>query len=224
MKLLRHILWRWRMKKVRPGMTEAEVERRLGQPSRKDTSDNVQIWIYDLDRIRDMLYSIRVAFMTARVSCVYIGMEACEAVVSQKTSALSSAPEPFMEHPSGEYDNAIAAMEDAVCRLRALPQWDQWITFCAQGENPERPGTIKFAEVQILDDQLSVGDRPLDLATLTQKAKIPLNAISSNGSHYSLTSLSARDVALLLDAIFVCHFGIRPFADEGTDYAVGAEW
>jgi hypothetical protein len=31
-------------------------------------------------------------------------------------------------------------------------------------------------------------------------------------------------VALILDAIFRHHFGIRPFPDEGDDYAVGAEW
>jgi hypothetical protein len=31
-------------------------------------------------------------------------------------------------------------------------------------------------------------------------------------------------VAQILDAIFREHFGIRPFPDEGDDYAVGAEW
>jgi len=37
-----------------------------------------------------------------------------------------------MEHPTGEFDSALDAMEDAVGRLRELNGWDQWITFCAQ--------------------------------------------------------------------------------------------
>ena len=36
--------------------------------------------------------------------------------------------------------------------------------------------------------------------------------------------LRAEGIELRLDAIFRHHFGLRPFADEGDDYAVGAEW
>ena len=36
--------------------------------------------------------------------------------------------------------------------------------------------------------------------------------------------LSGSQVAQILDAIFRNHFGLRPFADEDDDYAVGAEW
>jgi hypothetical protein len=40
---------------------------------------------------------------------------------------------PFMEHPSGDFETAVDAMADAIKRLRALPEWDKWITFHAQG-------------------------------------------------------------------------------------------
>jgi hypothetical protein len=129
-----------------------------------------------------------------------------------------------MEHPSGKYKNAIAAMEDAVRRLRALPDWQQWITFSAQGEVPGRPDAMAFAEVRLLGDKLAVGDEPLNLAVVTQKAKLPSTVIRADGENYSVSTASSHDVALLLDAIFREHYGIRPFADEGNDYAVGAEW
>jgi ABC-type phosphonate transport system ATPase subunit len=32
--------------------------------------------------------------------------------------------DPFMEHPTGGFDSAVAAMEDAVRRLRELPSWE----------------------------------------------------------------------------------------------------
>jgi len=38
-----------------------------------------------------------------------------------------------MEHPTGDFDSAVAAMEDAVTRLRKLPRWEQWITFQRTG-------------------------------------------------------------------------------------------
>jgi hypothetical protein len=56
-------------------------------------------------------------------------------------------PQPFMEHPSGDFDNVVAAMEDAVKRLRKLPKWDQWITFGAQGKG-DKPESYEFAEVR----------------------------------------------------------------------------
>src|SRR6266478_6271123 len=70
---------------------------------------------------------------------------------------------PFMEHPSGDFDSAVAAMEDAVIRLRKLPKWEQWITFNAQGEG-HSPDSYEFAEVRMLGDRLDVGDKPLDIA------------------------------------------------------------
>ena len=40
--------------------------------------------------------------------------------------------QPFMEHPGEEdFFGPVEAMADAIARLRALPQWDRWITFLA---------------------------------------------------------------------------------------------
>ena len=33
---------------------------------------------------------------------------------------MASPDEPFMEHPTGEFPNAVSAMENAIGRLRAL--------------------------------------------------------------------------------------------------------
>lgn len=57
-------------------------------------------------------------------------------------------PKPFMEHPTGQFATAVEAMADAIQRLRALPEWDNWITFCAQGagqhENSYHLGEIRM--------------------------------------------------------------------------------
>ena len=132
-------------------------------------------------------------------------------------------PEPFMEHPTGDFNSAMEAMEDAVRRLRELPEWKEWITFSAQGEGQD-PNSYEFAEVRMRGDMLDVGPRPLDLDDITQAAGIGPLSLVVNGKEYSVAEASPREVARLLDAIFRHHFGIRPFADEAEDYAVGAEW
>ena len=132
-------------------------------------------------------------------------------------------PQPFMEHPSGDFDNVVAAMEDAVKRLRKLPKWDQWITFGAQGEG-DSPESYEFAEVRMLGDKLDVGERPIDVPRMIQAARSGATSLVAEGAHYSVAAASPREVAQILDAIFRHHFGIRPFPDENDDYAVGAEW
>jgi hypothetical protein len=132
-------------------------------------------------------------------------------------------PQPFMEHPSGDFDNVVAAMEDAVKRLRKLPKWDQWITFGAQGEG-HTPESYEFAEVRMLGDKLDVGERPINVPRMIQAARTGAKSLVAEGAHYSVAAASPREVAQILDAIFRQHFGIRPFPDEGDDYAVGAEW
>lgn len=132
-------------------------------------------------------------------------------------------PGPFMEHPTGKFDSAVDAMEDAVRRLRKLRGWEQWITFGAQGEG-QGPDSYEFAEVRMLGGRLDVGDRPLDVPRMIQAAHIGASSLVADGAHYSIAEASPREVAQVLDAIFRHHFGIRPFADDGDDYAVGAEW
>ena len=131
-------------------------------------------------------------------------------------------PEPFMEHPTREFKNAIDAMEDAVRRLREL-EAKEWITFSAQGEG-NGPDAYEFAEIRMLEDQLDAGEKPLNIPTIIQAAQAGATSLVPDGAHYSVANASPREVAQLIDAIFRNHFGLRPFADEGDDYAVGAEW
>ena len=128
-----------------------------------------------------------------------------------------------MEHPTGDFDSAVEAMEDAVRRLRELPSWELWITFGAQGEG-HGPDSYEFAEVRMLGGSLDIGDRPLDVPRIVQASRISPSSLVADGAQYSVAAASPREVAQILDAIFRHHFGIRPFADESDDYAVGAEW
>ena len=130
---------------------------------------------------------------------------------------------PFMEHPSGDFDSAVAAMEDAVTRLRKLPKWERWITFSAQGEGHDSD-SYEFAEVRMLRDKLDVGEKPLDISRVIQAAHVGASSLVADGIQYSVATASPREVSQILNAIFRHHFGLRPFADEGDDYAVGAEW
>lgn len=130
--------------------------------------------------------------------------------------------EPFMEHPTGEYATAIDAMEDAISRLRTLPEWNRWITFCAQGEGSS-PESIHLAEVRLLDDILDA-EVQIDLAQITGYADVPRRALTEAGAtRYSIAAATPREAARLLDAIFRQQLGVRPFPDE-NDYPVGAEW
>src|SRR5437868_12622246 len=56
--------------------------------------------------------------------------------------------EPFLEHPTGEFKTAVDAMANAIERLRALPQWKDWITFSAQGMG-SRTDSYHSAEIQM---------------------------------------------------------------------------
>ena len=128
-----------------------------------------------------------------------------------------------MEHPTGDFDSAVEAMGDAVRRLRELRSWKEWITFCAQGEG-SRPESCEFAEVRMRGDKLDAGDKPLDVPRIIQVAGAGTSSLVADGNQYSVAAASPKEVAQILDAIFRQHFGIRPFADENDDYAVGAEW
>jgi hypothetical protein len=76
----------------------------------------------------------------------------------------------------------------------------------------------------MLRDKLDVGEKPLDVPRIIQAANTGPATLAPDGSQYSVAAASPREVAQILDAIFRHHFGLRPFADEDNDYAVGAEW
>ena len=62
---------------------------------------------------------------------------------------------PFMEHPTGDFNSAVDAMADAIKRLRALPEWNDWITFCAQGAGHDEDSD-HLAEIRMRRDELEL--------------------------------------------------------------------
>ncbi len=130
--------------------------------------------------------------------------------------------EPFMEHPSGHFDTAEAAMTDAISRLRELPHWNAWITFCAQGMG-SRVDSYHFAEIAIRDDELRI-EQVLDVDGIVQHAEAGQNSLLKHGQTYSIKGATPHEAARILDTIFREHMVIKPHTGEGSDYAVGAEW
>jgi hypothetical protein len=132
---------------------------------------------------------------------------------------------PFMEHPSGQHDTAVAAMADAIARLRALRKWDRWITFEAQGQGG-RVDSCHFAELRLLGDRIDPGEAKLDPELAMARAGLDGTRVRISGSpegHLVVGQATPRQLALLLDACFRGQMGIRPL-DDTDDYAVGAEW
>lgn len=127
-----------------------------------------------------------------------------------------------MEHPSGEFDSAIEAMADAIRRLRALPDWNDWITFRAQGMG-HREDSYTMAEIRMRRAELEL-DEPLDVKGITKLAGVPERALKSIGTNYSVREASPDEAAQVMNAIFRDALGIRPHTGEGDDYAIAAEW
>jgi hypothetical protein len=131
---------------------------------------------------------------------------------------------PFMEHPSGHFATAVDAMADAITRLRAKPDWRDWITFCAQGMGP-RVDSYHFAKIRMRLDQIKP-ENPLeiDIDLVTQRAGVPRSCLSKDGDAYSIAGATPMQAARMMDVIFRQYMGIRPHTGEGDDYAIGAEW
>lgn len=140
-----------------------------------------------------------------------------------KAGKAKRAQRPFMEHPSGDFDTAVDAMADAIKRLRELPEWDDWITFTAQGAG-HRAGSNEFAEIRIKQDELKPEKSiEIDVELVTQRAGVPQSCLSKKGEIYSIAAATPIQEARIMDFIFRHYLGIRPHAGEG-DYAVGAQW
>jgi hypothetical protein len=137
---------------------------------------------------------------------------------------VSPVDRPFMEHPTGEFDTAVDAMADAIKRLRALPEWKDWITFSAQGMG-DRVDSYHFAEIRIKKDELKF-ENPIDIdiALITKRAGVPPSCLTKEGDVYSIARATPAQAARIMDVIFRQYLGIRPHTGEGDDYAVGAEW
>jgi len=132
---------------------------------------------------------------------------------------------PFMEHPSGDHATAVEAMASAITRLRALPEWDGWISFTAQGMGP-RLDSYHFAKIDMRKQEIKP-EEPLaiDLELVARSARVPRSYLAEAGKGtYSVGRATPKQTARVLDTIFRQYMGIRPHTGEGNDYAVGAEW
>src|SRR4051812_15536616 len=98
---------------------------------------------------------------------------------------------PFMEHPTGEYKSAVEAMAAAITRLRALAEWNDWITFSAQGVG-HREDSDQFAEIRMRRDELQL-DETLDLDSITQHAGVPRSSLTAADGKYSIAAASPAD-------------------------------
>jgi hypothetical protein len=131
---------------------------------------------------------------------------------------------PFMEHPSGDFETAVDAMADAIKRLRALPEWDKWISFNAQGMGG-RVDSYHFAAIRMRQGELAF-EKPLDvdIQKVTKQAGVPESSLTKTEGGYSVAKATPIEAARIMDAIFRQYLGIRPHTGEANDYAVGAEW
>lgn len=131
---------------------------------------------------------------------------------------------PFMDHPSGQFGTAVDAMADAIKRLRALPDWKNWITFSAQGMG-SRVDSYHIADIRIRRDELEF-QQPIqiDIGLVIKRANVPETCLIKNGDTYSIAKATPIQAARVLDVIFRHYMAIRPHTGEGDDYALGAEW
>jgi hypothetical protein len=133
---------------------------------------------------------------------------------------------PFMEHPSGEFCDAVEAMSSAISRLRKLDSWSEWITFTGQGAGSSGD-SYHFAEIRVRGEELAVPDGlEVDVDTLGRTAGLDgagaAVAIVSPGI-LRVSRATPEQVAKVLDALYRGPLGVVPFEGE-ADYAVGAEW
>ncbi len=141
---------------------------------------------------------------------------------------------PFMEHPSGDFETPVDAMADAIKRLRALPEWDKWITFHAQGMGG-RVDSYHFAAIRMRKDEIKFMVQTntlawiektleIDIQAVTKRAGVPESCLSKSEAGYSVGKATPIQAARIMDVIFRQYMGIRPHTGEGDGYAIGAEW
>lgn len=97
-------------------------------------------------------------------------------------------------------------MAAAIERLRALPDWDEWISFIAQGYGGHGE-TYRHREIRLKQDCIECDHN------------LPAEAYE-----FEIQKASPSEVAKFLDDLFRNILGVAPFPDEGLDYAFGAEW
>jgi hypothetical protein len=125
-----------------------------------------------------------------------------------------------MEHPSGEFADAVSAIESAIERLRALDAWDRWIGFSGQGQGGHS------ADLLVRGDEIQIGQASVDLERVFEVGGLDpgeIDVIVEEPGTLKVRGASATQFAKFLDGLFRGHLGVRDYEDDG-DYAVGAEW
>lgn len=132
--------------------------------------------------------------------------------------------EPFLEHPTGEFETALEAIQSAMTRLDAIDMAGSWITFSGQGQG-HRPDSYYVVDVEYMDRKFNIGPEPVDLARLLKVSgldRADLEVHATPDGVIEMSDADARQRAIFLDALFQQR-GVKPFDGE-DDYAVGAEW
>lgn len=106
--------------------------------------------------------------------------------------------QPFLEHPIGQ--TALEAMEHAIPRLRALPEWKQWIAFSAQGAGPSDE-SVHCAELRLLQDELDAGGS-VNVTEITTLATVNGECFVLKGPLYSIAAAAPVEAARVLDVLF----------------------
>ena len=114
-------------------------------------------------------------------------------------------------------------MADAIERLRMLPDWNEWIIFCAQGAGQHEDNSYHLAEIRMRREWIDPGVS-VNTETVATAAHVQTSQIVAEGGIYELPGTTPLEAARVLDAIFRGYLDIRPFADQDNDYAIGAEW
>lgn len=151
-----------------------------------------------------------------------------------KDAKLKRTPRPFMEHPCGDFKTPVDAMAAAIKKLRALPDWNKWITFCAQGMG-SRVDSYHFASIRMRQGDIAfmVETKPnrwtekklkLDIKAVTKRARVPESCIAKTKAGYTVSNATPLQAARIVDSIFRQYMGIRPHRGEGNGYAICAEW
>ncbi len=136
------------------------------------------------------------------------------------SDSCSHEDEPFMEHPTGEFDTALQAIHSAMQRLSQIDMGDRWITFCGQcqGATPE---LIKDVSIPFCGCTFDLSEISINVEQLLDSAGV---AFEKNPNNFiSLPHASSEELAKLLDAVLQQALAFKPNDDE-EDYAVGAEW
>jgi hypothetical protein len=100
--------------------------------------------------------------------------------------------------------------------------WDGKLTFCAQGAG-QHENSYHLGEIRMHRESIDTGV-PIDVELVAKAAQAQTSNIDGKDGIYRLSGTTQLEAAQILDSIFRNHLKIRPFADEGDDYAIGAEW